>query len=78
VSLAVPSTWTAFHRLEIDGSGSSFMVGLDPDGTRLLRAWLHTDPCRRCGRDGGSETEQQRARHPLRSLGGWARSETVV
>ena len=53
------AVWTEYHHLEIDDSRSCFVVGLDEAGTRFLRAWLHTDPCDRCGRDGRSTGELQ-------------------
>lgn len=43
-------SWTEYHTLDIDDSRSCFVVGLDEAGTHMLRAWLHTDPCARCGR----------------------------
>jgi hypothetical protein len=43
--------WTEYHSLEIDDSRSCFVVELDEGGTSVLRAWLHTDPCDRCGRE---------------------------
>lgn len=51
--------WTEYHRLEIDDARSCFVVGLDETGTRVLRAWLHTDPCHRCGREVRSTDELQ-------------------
>jgi hypothetical protein len=48
VAFGVPAGWTPYHRLEIDDSRSCFVVALDTDGTRVLRAWLHVDPCGRC------------------------------
>jgi hypothetical protein len=48
-----PGEWTGYHHLEIDEARSCFSVGLDEAGTRVVRAWLHSDPCRRCGPDGG-------------------------
>ena len=47
-SLKVPAPWAEYHHLEIDESRSCFTVGLDRHGTRILRAWLHGDPCSRC------------------------------
>jgi hypothetical protein len=44
------TAWTPYHRLEIDGSRSCFVVWLDEAGTRRLRAWLHVHPCERCSR----------------------------
>lgn len=51
--------WTEYHRLEIDEWRSCFVVGLDEGGTRILRAWLHAEPCDRCGRDGGTTGDLQ-------------------
>lgn len=59
VWLDSPAEWTEYHHLEIDDARSCFVVGLDESGTRVLRAWLHTDPCRRCERDGSSTGELQ-------------------
>jgi hypothetical protein len=43
--------WTAYFRLEIDASSGAFSVGLNADDTRVLRSWLHVDPCRHCSSD---------------------------
>jgi hypothetical protein len=51
--------WTEYHSLDIDESRSCFAVALDEAGTRMLRAWLHTDPCHRCGRDARSTADLQ-------------------
>lgn len=59
VRFCSPETWTDYHRLEIDDARSSFVVALDEAGTRILRAWLHTDPCDRCGRDGRATLDLQ-------------------
>ena len=40
--------WRPYDHLEIDGSRGCFVVALDEDGTQVLRAWLHRDPCGRC------------------------------
>jgi hypothetical protein len=47
-SFHVPTAWTPYCRLEIDESRSCFVVALDEAGTRLLRVWLHAEPCDRC------------------------------
>lgn len=55
--------WTEYHHLQIDEARSCFVVGLDEARTRVVRAWLHSDPCRHCGQDGRSTGElQPRAR----------------
>lgn len=53
------AAWTEYHHLEIDDARSWFVVGLDEAGSRVLRAWLHTEPCHRCGRDLRSSDELQ-------------------
>jgi hypothetical protein len=54
VSMEVPAQWAQYHQLEIDESRSCFVVELDREGIRILRAWLHVDPCVRCRRDDSS------------------------
>lgn len=39
--------WTPYHRLEVDTSGW-FVVTLNGDSTRMLRSWLHVEPCPHC------------------------------
>ncbi len=56
VSLELPGPWARYRRLDIDDDRSCFTLELE-DGIRI-RAWLHTEPCPRCGRNGvpaGSE-----------------------
>lgn len=43
------SEWTPYYRLEVEPSSGAFAVGLNEDDTRVLRSWLHIDPCRHCG-----------------------------
>jgi hypothetical protein len=45
------SEWTPYHRLELEPSSGAFAVALNEDGTRILRSWLHIEPCRHCGAD---------------------------
>ena len=40
--------WTGYHGLDLDLVAGTFVVGLNPDGTHLLRAWVHGEPCRHC------------------------------
>ena len=54
-----PEAWTEYQHLEIDDARSCFVVGLDKAGSRVLRAWLHIEPCQRCGRDVRSTDELQ-------------------
>ena len=41
--------WRPYARLEVDPRSESFVVVLNPEGTRLLRSWRHSDPCAQCG-----------------------------
>lgn len=66
VSLEIPAPWSTYHRLEIDRTRLTLVVHLDERRTRILRAWLHADPCPRCtpgGEDasmGGSRDKADR------------------
>jgi len=41
--------WIGYHSLDLDLVTGTFVVGLNLEGTRLLRAWVHDEPCRHCG-----------------------------
>ena len=45
----VATAWRPYYGLEIDPHSESFMVMLNPEGTRLLRSWRHTHDCAQCG-----------------------------
>jgi hypothetical protein len=49
------SEWTAYYRLEVEPSSGAFAVALNESGTRVLRSWLHVEPCRHCS---GDQTEE--------------------
>lgn len=73
--LDMPSSqneWTAYYRLELDPSSGAFSVGLNPDDTRVLRSWLHVDPCRHCSSDNTGEISVEALRRTLGSAGGAA------
>jgi len=59
VWLECPEAWMAYHHLEIDDARSCFVVTLDEGRTRILRAWIHGDPCDRCGQDGRATGDLQ-------------------
>src|SRR5688500_2972799 len=40
--------WSGYSQLDVDASTGTFVVHLNPEGTNLLRAWAHSDPCPRC------------------------------
>jgi hypothetical protein len=44
-----PGAWIAYHRIDLHGDTGCFAVTLNPEGTRILRSWLHVQPCRHCG-----------------------------
>ncbi|MDQ1501524.1 MAG: hypothetical protein QOI86_4864, partial [Actinomycetota bacterium] len=39
--------------------------GLNPDDTRVLRSWLHADPCRHCSGDQTGELSLEALRRAL-------------
>ncbi len=49
--------WRPYWGLEIDPLSDSFVVHLDPSGTRLLRSWRHIDnqTCPECGEEATTE-----------------------
>ena len=59
------SEWTAYHRLEVEPSSGAFAVALTADGTRVLRSWLHSDPCRHCGADQTTELSLEAIRRTV-------------
>jgi len=57
--------WTPYYRLELDASSGAFSVGLNPDDTRVLRSWLHADPCRHCSTDQTGELSLEALRRTV-------------
>ncbi len=45
----VETPWRPYYGLELDDDSESFVVVLNPEGTRLLRSWRHTGECSQCG-----------------------------
>jgi hypothetical protein len=41
--------WQAFVALHVDQASGAFRVTLNEERTRVLRSWLHDEPCRHCG-----------------------------
>lgn len=64
--------WTDYYRLELDPSSGAFSVGLNEDDTRVLRSWLHSEPCRHCSGDQTGEISVEALRRTLDSAGGAA------
>jgi hypothetical protein len=48
--ITMPSAgeWHAYYRLDVDDSTGAFAIALNPDGTRMLRSWVHEEPCLHC------------------------------
>ena len=69
LDVPVPAeAWHAYHRVDLNDTGSSFAVIVAADGTTVFRCWLHRDPCPRCGPPGDSRLDIDE----LRSLAeGW-------
>jgi len=59
------SDWTPYHRLEVEPSSGAFAVALNDDGTRVLRSWLHVEPCRHCSSDPTGEISLEAVRRPV-------------
>ena len=64
--------WTPYYRLELDASSGAFSVGLNEDDTRVLRSWLHVDPCRHCSGDQTGELSLEALRRTVRGEAGGA------
>jgi len=64
--------WAPYYRLELDASSGAFSVGLNPDDTRVLRSWIHADPCRHCSADQTGELTIEALRRTLDGAGGAA------
>ncbi len=56
--------WRPFYGIEIDEFSDSFVVHLDPQGTRLLRSWRHADDgtCPQCGEESTTELRLEELR----------------
>lgn len=54
MDVALEGDWTYYHRLEVDTSGS-FLVTLNDEDTRILRSWVHSEPCPHCQQDDRTE-----------------------
>ena len=52
---AASTAWRPYFGLELDPISESFVVLLNPEGTRLLRSWRHVEHCPQCG---GEETAE--------------------
>jgi hypothetical protein len=49
------TAWRDYFGLELDPYSESFVVMLNPEGTRLLRSWRHVQHCPQCGGEATAE-----------------------
>ena len=54
-NLQASTGWRPYFGLDIDPVSESFVVLLNPEGTRLLRSWRHVDHCSQCGGEATGE-----------------------
>jgi hypothetical protein len=54
-STLATTAWRDCYGVEIDPNSESFVVMLNPEGTRLLRSWRHVEHCAQCGGEATSE-----------------------
>jgi hypothetical protein len=45
----VTTAWRSYARIDLAPDGEAFTVVLNPQGSRLIRSWRHTDGCVQCG-----------------------------
>ena len=64
---AATTAWRAYYGLEIDPISESFVVILNPEGTRLLRSWRHVEHCSAVRRQPDGRTV---ARRPAERVAG--------
>ena len=48
--------WQTFVALHIDPATGAFRVVLNEERTRVIRSWLHDEPCVHCGVDSSAQT----------------------
>ena len=49
------TAWRDYFGLELDPLSESFVVMLNPEGTRPLRSWRHVERCPQCGGEATGE-----------------------
>lgn len=59
--------WRPYFGLDIDPVSESFVVLLNPEGTRLLRSWRHVDHCTQCGGEATGELSLEELRSAARA-----------
>ena len=58
--------WRPYFGLDIDPVSESFVVLLNPEGTRLLRSWRHVEHCTQCGGEATGELSLDELRSAAR------------
>lgn len=56
------TAWRPYFGLELDPMSESFVVLLNPEGTRLLRSWRHVERCPQCGGNATAELSVEELR----------------
>jgi hypothetical protein len=59
--------WRPYFGLDIDPVSESFVVLLNPEGTRLLRSWRHVEHCTQCGGEATGELSLDELRSAARA-----------
>jgi len=59
--------WRPYFGLDIDPVSESFVVLLNPEGTRLLRSWRHVEHCTQCGGEATGELSLEELRSAARA-----------
>ncbi len=49
------TAWRPYFGLHLDPGSESFVVLLNPEGSRLLRSWRHVEHCAQCGGEATAE-----------------------
>ena len=57
------TAWRPYYGLELDELSETFVVMLNPEGTRLLRSWRHVDRCQQCGGEATAEFSLDQVRN---------------
>ncbi len=58
------TAWRPYYRLDLDSRSDSFMVIVEPAGSRALRAWRHVAGCPHCAGDVTAELPLSELRTP--------------
>jgi hypothetical protein len=67
LELDASTSWRPYFGLELDPLSESFVVLLNPEGTRLLRSWRHVEHCPQCGGDATAELSMDELRNASRA-----------